>query len=163
MGQFWDFILINFFILIGFSNIFSLYFEDRNMSKTSLPHLKLSSTSIAFMMNCRSFVYLLMTGCLTWVFFIFSISYFSLLLSHGVFPVNISYAIIPIENMSVFIEYLFCFNDSIDMYRGVPTLYMSVNFSYLHLTEKPKSPIFHLSPLLRMLAGFRSRWRIPFS
>lgn len=46
------------------------------------------------------------------------------------------------------------------MYKGVPTLIESIRV-FLPLTAKPKSAIFSEFPHLRILAGLRSRWRIP--
>lgn len=97
-----------------------------------------------------------LTGILT----IFYINSFSVLHGHGVSPCKSSYAIIPIDQISFFIEYKLLFNASGDIYKGLPTLYFYLSGA-LHFFAKPKSAIFACPLLNRTFANFKSRCKNP--
>lgn len=62
---------------------------------------------------------------------------------------------IPIEKISLLIEYIFYIKASGGIYRGVPTLYFVLIYASDRIAN-PKSAIFHLFPDLNILAGFKS-------
>lgn len=67
----------------------------------------------------------------------------------------------PKENMSDFKENYFFDSDSGAIYNGDPAFIFSRSSSY-RVTANPKSAILGSFYLIKMLAGFKSLWMIPF-
>ena len=70
----------------------------------------------------------------------------------------ISYKMQPRLQISLFSSYASPFNDSGDIYNGVPTFENASGVSSLNVRPKPKSPTL-IDPLsmINILAGFKSR------
>lgn len=98
---------------------------------------------------------------LTGIRTILSISYFSVLHCHGVSPWSISKAIIPIDQISFFTEYILFFKAYGDIYRGLPTLYLYLIDCARHFFANPKSAIFACPLLMSTFANFKSLCKNP--